>query len=165
MTLVTFFKNLSNNIDSVMKKMVFLTILGMIVSITLQIIFRVFFNSLTWTEEVARYLLVWSTFIGATLAYKRGLHISVTFIRNMLPEKLRKLICILGIIISIVFFIVVIVFGAKLIILQKTQLSPALRLPMRWVYLVMPFSFIIMIVYGLTETLEQLYGMKGDDVE
>jgi len=157
MALTSFLKRLSESIDSVIGKIVFLAITGMIISITLQIVFRVFFHALTWTEEMSRYLLVWSTFLGATMAYKRGMHISVTFCVNIFPEKIRKLIVILGIIFSLVFFAVAINYGIKLMVLQKVQISPALRLPMRWVYLVLPTSFIIMTIYGITAVLEELF--------
>ncbi|WP_416208223.1 TRAP transporter small permease [Halomonas sp.] len=62
----------------------------MIVSTTLQIVFRVFFDALAWSEEVSRYMLVWSTFLGATLAYKRSMHISVTFVRESFSQRVRK---------------------------------------------------------------------------
>ncbi len=162
MTLLIFLRKVSDRMDHLIYKIVFITIFGMILSISLQIIFRVFFDSLTWTEELARYLLVWSTFLGATLAYKRGMHIAVTFVRNSFSEKIKKGIIVFSIIIMIVFFVIVIIFGFKLMVLQKVQLSPALRLPMRWVYLVIPLSFIVMTVHGMTALLEQFFKGEAD---
>lgn len=42
-------------------------------------------NSLSWTEEIARYLLMWITFIGAAVAMRRGTHIAVEFAHVFLP--------------------------------------------------------------------------------
>lgn len=163
MTILAIFRKISDCIDTFIYKIVFLSIFGMILAISLQIIFRVFFESLTWTEELARYLLVWSTFLGATLAYKRGMHIAVTFVRDAFPKKIQKCILILSAAIILVFCFVVIAFGIKLMILQKVQLSPALRLPMRWVYVVLPASFGVISIYGITELLEQLLTFRGAD--
>ena len=47
--------------------------LGLMVIITAaQIICRTFFTSLTWSDEVTRYLLIWSTFLGATCVYRHS---------------------------------------------------------------------------------------------
>lgn len=156
-----FFKWLSDALDSIVTKVVFTTIAGMILTITLQIIFRVFFESLTWTEELSRYLLVWSTFLGATMAYKRGMHISVTFFVDLFSPRIKKAIIIFSVILSMLFFVVSINFGIKLMTLQIFQISPALRLPMRWVYLGLPISFLIMLIHGFSIVLEELFGIKG----
>lgn len=133
----------------------------MIVSISLQILFRVFFDALTWTEEISRYLLVWSTFLGATLAYKRKMHIAVTFCIDLFKNRTRKALVILNLVSSIVFFIVITIFGVKYMILQSSQVSAALRMPMRWVYIVIPFSFFVMTIHGVTAVLDEIFEGRG----
>lgn len=160
MDLLLFFKRLSNGMDRLVNKIVFLIIIGMIISISLQIIFRVFFDALTWTEELARYLLVWATFLGTTLAYKRGMHISVTFLVNSFPKNIRKIVVVCSILFSIIFFIVSVLFGFRYMNMQAHQVSAALRFSMRWVYLVIPIGFIIMIIHGITAILEEVFGLE-----
>ncbi len=160
MQVVDFLRRFSDGLDLLIKRIVFLTIVGMIVSISLQIIFRVFFESLTWTEELSRYLLVWSTFLGATMAYKRGMHISVTFVIDAFPSRFKKIVTVSSIVLSLVFFVISINFGIKLMTVQIFQISPALRLPMRWVYVGIPISFFIMLIHGLTAALEELLKNK-----
>lgn len=160
MKLTSMLRTLSNSIDNFIMKAVFLSIVGMLLAITLQIIFRVFFDALTWTEELSRYLLVWSTFLGATLAYKRGMHISVTFCVNLFAKKMQKTVIIFSILLSMVFFAVVIVFGFKYMAMQALQVSAALRMPMKWVYIVIPMSFIVMSVHGVTAILEEIFDIK-----
>lgn len=64
-----------------------LILLAVMVVVTgMQIVFRVFFKTLTWSEELCRYLLVWSSFVGASCVYHSGGHISVTVVQNLLPE-------------------------------------------------------------------------------
>ena len=42
-------------------------------------------DSYSWTEEIARYLLMWVTFVGGAVAMRRGTHISVEFAHHFLP--------------------------------------------------------------------------------
>ena len=60
----------------------------MVVITTAQIVCRTFFTSLSWSDEVTRYLLIWSTFLGATCVYRHGGNIAITFIQDMVPKKL-----------------------------------------------------------------------------
>jgi len=152
---------ISSNIDKIVKVMVFFSIVGMILVISLQIISRVLFSALTWSEELSRYLLVWSTFLGATLAYKRGMHISVTFVVEAFPPKMNKLIKVLSILLSMVFFAVAIKFGIQYILMQKIQVSAALRIPMKYIYTVIPLSFSIMIVHGICGLKNVIIGNEG----
>lgn len=46
-------------------------------------------QSLTWSDEAARYLFIWMIFLGAALAHFRQEHISVEFFRNMAPRPVR----------------------------------------------------------------------------
>lgn len=150
MKLLALFEGISNRVDRMVRWVLFLLILGMITAITLQILFRVFFDSLVWTEEISRYLLVWSTFLGATMAYYRGMHINVTFVVDAMPQKIQKSVQTLAILASMVFFALAIKYGIDYMTIQIFQVSAALRVPMKWVYLVMPLSFAIMFLHGLT---------------
>jgi len=156
MKLTHFIKKLSDLVDRVTGKVVVVLIIAMIITITLQILTRIFAQALTWTEELSRYLLVWSTFLGATLAYKRGLHISVTFVRDLFPKVVQKGIVVLGVLVSLIFFFLAVWNGFNLISLQIFQVSPAMQVPMRWIYLGIPLGFFIMIIHALSLGLEEL---------
>lgn len=131
----------------------FLTIAAMTVVITLQIIFRVFFTALSWSEELSRYLLVWSSFIGAAVALKKGAHISISFLVDRLAPRQQKIVRVLASALMAIFFLVAIGYSALLIKLQVFQTSPAMGLKMRYVYTIMPISFTIMLIHVLCEFL------------
>ena len=62
--------------------------LSMTATVILQVFSRYILNhSLFWSEELARYLLVWLTFIGATVAYHRNMHPGVDFLFKRLDRK------------------------------------------------------------------------------
>ena len=155
--------NLSNTIDRAMVGMVFLIVAAMVIVTTLQVVFRVAFNALTWSEELSRYLLVWGTFFGATLAYKRGNHIAVTFIIDFFPTRLRVWFNVFTYLLSLAFFVIVAQQGLNMITMQVFQVSPALQMPMRYVYWSIPLSCGIMILHtfaGISDELHKAFG-KG----
>ena len=155
--------NLSNTIDRAMVGMVFLIVAAMVIVTTLQVVFRVAFNALTWSEELSRYLLVCGTFFGATLAYKRGNHIAVTFIIDFFPIRLRVWFNVLTYLLSLAFFVIVAQQGLNMITMQVFQVSPALQMPMRYVYWSIPLSCAIMILHtfaGISDELHKAFA-KG----
>lgn len=160
MKLSYYLDKISNMVDWLILRIVFIGIVGMIISISLQIIFRVFFNALVWTEEAARYLLVWSSFLGATLAYKRKMHIAVTAGVELMPKALRIVIALLSIGLSLIFFSICAYYGFQLMAIQAYQLSPALRIPMKYIYMGIPLSFIIMIIHGLNLMVQEVLKHK-----
>jgi TRAP-type C4-dicarboxylate transport system permease small subunit len=150
-------ERLSYGLDRAMVGMVFLLVTAMVIVTTLQVVFRVFFNALTWSEELSRYLLVWGTFFGATLAYKRGNHIAVTFMVDLLPGRVRTAFRILSYLLSMIFFVIIAVQGMKMIQMQVFQISPAMSLPMKHVYLSIPLSLLVMTIHALSGIFETFY--------
>lgn len=107
-------------------------------------------NSLFWSEEMARYMLVWISFLGATTAYYRGLHPGVDFIVSRLSATPQKIAAILVHLISISLFLTITVAGFQFAYFVRQQISPALGIE-KWVILaVIPISGIILTGYALT---------------
>ncbi|MWJ27975.1 TRAP transporter small permease subunit [Halomonas sp. ZH2S] len=128
--------------------------------ITLQIISRVLFSAVGWTEEVARFLLVWITFLGATLAFQRGRHIAVTFAVDALPGRLRQVARIAATLIVLAFMVALVVIGYRYMQVQSFQKSASMRLSMTYVYAVIPLSAALMGWYALVDLLELLVDGK-----
>ncbi|WP_084604891.1 TRAP transporter small permease [Desulfonatronum thioautotrophicum] len=147
----------SGLVDAVVGVLAFCALTGMLVIITLQIVFRVFFQALPWSEELSRYLLVWTTFLGATMAYRRGIHIAVTFLVDSMPALLRRLVRIIAVLASLIFFGTAMFYAVRYMQLQSFQVTASLRLPMPYVYAVMPVAFGVMILHGLHALLLELF--------
>lgn len=141
-------------IDAVIQPIVFLGMAALIGVITLQIISRVFFTAVGWTEEVARFLLVWITFLGATLAFQRGRHIAVTFVVDALPARLAQLARIAAVLVALGFMLALMVLGYRYMQMQSFQRSASLRLSMTYIYAVIPISAAIMAWYALVDVVE-----------
>ncbi len=145
-------------LDAVIRPAAFVALAAMIVVTTLQIVFRVAFDAISWSEELARYLLVWTTFLGATLAYQRGSHIAVTVLVDRLPRPGRRLARVLAHAAALAFFVVVLAVGVRYMALQGFQVSASLRVPMPWVYAVIPGSAAVMGLYALVDLIDALVG-------
>lgn len=141
-------------LDAFIQPIVFLGMAALIGVITLQIVSRVFFTAVGWTEEVARFLLIWITFLGATLAFLRGRHIAVTFIVDALPLRLAQLARIAAVLVALGFLVALIVIGYRYMQVQSFQRSASLRLSMTYVYAVIPLSAAIMAWYALLDVIE-----------
>lgn len=107
----------------------------MTVLIFVQVIMRyVFSNSLSWSEEVARFCFIWLSWIGASYCVKIDAHLRVTALLSVLPKKLLPYINLLMYICWGLFSLDLAYEGFKLIqmIYERGQASPALLIPM-WI--------------------------------
>ena len=80
----------SDALDKVCSVLIVIMLGLMVVITTAQIICRTWFTALSWSDEVTRYLLVWSTFLGASVVYRHSGHISVTILQEKVPAGVGK---------------------------------------------------------------------------
>lgn len=150
------FKKISEWLNVLIKYISGLMLAIMAIVVTIQIIFRIFFNALSYTEELSRYLLVWSSLFAASVAYQQGSHIGVTFIKERFQGHWKNIITILIHFLCSLFFLVSIHYGFQLINMQVFQTSPALLIPMRYIYLGIPLSFSVMLFHSLIFLWEEM---------
>jgi len=104
-------------------------------------------HSLPWADEVARYLMIWMTFIGAGLALRRGGHVAISNLQDVLPTR-AQIALRAGIVLALLaFFVFMIVTGHDYMTRMQFQKSPALRLPFIYVYAAMPIGFALLGVH------------------
>lgn len=144
----------SDFVDKISCFLVILLMAGMVFFTTIQIIARVFFEAISWSEEITRYLLVWATFIGAGCVYKRNGHINVTFVQDALKGNTKKIIQVLVHIICIAFFAIATYYGIKYLGRQGAQRSPALGIKMNTMYLSIPVGCSIMFLHAVNSIME-----------
>ncbi len=106
-----------------------------------QVISRYFFEyTPLWSEELSRYLIVWSIFIGVSVGVRENKHIGVDALIRFLPHGLKVagecLLNLIGIAVVAVLIWTSIQFIGRTI--EFEQLSPAMRIPMYIPYLAMP---------------------------
>ncbi len=129
--------------------------------IFLQVVMRyVFNNSLSWSEELARFIFIWQIWYGISITVRRKKHIQVELILNLLKGGGRKVLQFFIVLISIGFCLFMTVTGWAIMqnLIVKNTLSPAMRIPLWTVYLSLPFSFFIT---GIRHVLELVPGFDA----
>lgn len=104
-------------------------------------------NSLGWTEEIARFLLIAVTFIGAVMAVRKQSHIAVEFLYRWLPRPVRRICQSLIDAVSLVFFAALTWFSIQLA--QRTQqMMVSIDVPKSLVYWGVAVCFGFMALYA-----------------
>lgn len=130
---------------------------SMAVIVAVQVFFRYVLNqSLFWSEELARYMLVWLTFLGASVAYYRRVHPGVDMIVTRLSAGGQRAMALAVHLISIAFFAVMVVYGTQFSYFVRLQITPALYLPKWIVFAIIPVSGAVLLVHGLSFFMEEL---------
>ncbi|MEA3478133.1 MAG: TRAP transporter small permease [Bacteroidota bacterium] len=138
-------------------------IFGVIICVMFaQVVFRyIFNNSLSWSEELIRYLFVWLTFLGGTLAIKNKTHIGVDFFIELLPVKYMKYIRILNQIVITAFFASIVVIGSFWVYHSRGLQSGALGLPVNIVlYGALPLTSMLGVWYSVKRLREEMSELK-----
>ncbi len=150
---------LSDRVNDWSEKLLFVLMLAMILFTTMQVIFRVFFTALSWTEEITCFLLFYASLVGAAVAFKRGSHIAVTFIVQRLPGMGQKALAIAVHLLGILFFAVIVIYGILLMETESQQLSPGMQIPMAWVYVAFPAVGAVILLHllaGIRQTIRKV---------
>lgn len=123
-----------------------------------------FSSSLTWSEEVTRYLFVWSAFLSIGLGIRHGLSLRVDQLTLMLPKKGSQIVCIIATAVELLFFGFMIPFAYQYVSVafSSGRLSPATQIPM-WVIHAAPLTgFILAVIRCVQKLLLKLFFEKGD---
>ena len=117
-------------------------------AVVLQVTSRYVFNNPTsWSEELARYLFVWITFLGAAVVIRKRRHVDVTVLTDRLPPGAAKVVYLVSDA-AVLFMLGALTWaGAGLAIMAHRQLSAAMDLPMSLAYSAMPIGTGLMFVF------------------
>jgi TRAP-type C4-dicarboxylate transport system permease small subunit len=137
--------------------------LSMALIVAAQVFSRYALNrSLFWSEELARFLLVWLTFLGASVAYHRGVNPGVDVLYKRFSDRGKRAAMIVVHGLSLSFFAVMIVYGTQFAYFVRLQITPALSLP-KWIpHSIMPVSGAILLLHALTFLVREIRGQHLD---
>ncbi|MCP4351765.1 MAG: TRAP transporter small permease [Desulfobacterales bacterium] len=129
----------------------------MSVIVAVQVFSRYALNhSIFWSEELARYLLVWLTFLGISSAYRRKVHPGVDVLYARMSDLLRRASVIFVHLISLALFGIMIFYGCKFAYFVRLQISPALQLPKWIIFSIIPISGFILMIHNLAFLADEL---------
>lgn len=156
---------LSNVLHGAAKGFLVVTGAGMSIIVFLQVFFRfVVYVPFPWSEESARYLMIWMGMVGAATAMRYGRHIGVTVLVERLPPRVCRFLSPLTDLAMVVFLVVLAKEGFRLAVENAVQYSPAMNLPMLIPYLAIPVGAALMILEIAASLLDEHFPTEAGAV-
>ena len=115
-------------------------------------------NSLAWSEEITRYLFIWSGFISVSYCTKKCISIKIEQFISMFPKKGNAMIKLVNHTIEIIFFLFLIPYAYLYLksAVVSGQTSPACGIPMYYIQAAPLFSFILVSIRLIQRWIEEL---------
>ena len=116
-----------------------------------------------WTEELARYLLVWMVFLGAAVGCRKMQLIALTFVIGWVPPLLGRAARLVALGLCLWFFTILVYYGWQFVqIIGRTELSPVMQISKNWIFWAMPVGATLMFVNTLAFVAEAM--LPGGDL-
>jgi TRAP-type C4-dicarboxylate transport system permease small subunit len=139
---------------------------AMTVVVLLGVMFRYVLQSpLSWSEEVARYLMIWAASLAISIGIMRREHLGITFLISRIPPRAQKYVAFLVNLAVLWFLWILTKFGYYMALEGQTQLSPVLakyRINMMWSLSAIPVAGALAIVQTLLQMMIDLFRRKED---
>lgn len=156
--MLLFVKKLLNCSEYLLNVLIVIVTCLLIISVSSEVFFRFVLKSpLRWSMEVATQSFIWWVYLGSALALKKKGHLSVEYFRKRLPTRVRKYFIKFLSFLVIVYNAVILYWAIKILPSYYVRVTPITRIPELWIYLIMPVSFLLMLIYSI-----QLFFEDGD---
>jgi TRAP-type C4-dicarboxylate transport system permease small subunit len=120
-----------------------------------------------WSEELARFLLIWISLLGGAVAFGEKAHLGVDYFVGKFDPAARKFTAVLGQLIILFFAITIFMIGGSNIVMNNMeQVAPALGtygIKMGHVYLALPIAGVFMILFTTEQLLETLFIAESNE--
>lgn len=134
------------SVQNLLKWVLFLIMGTMTAVVLLGVLFRYVLEApLPWSEELARYLMVWGASLGASVAFREGSHIAVRMLVDRLHGLSGEIVLKVTEVIVFIFMAIVMVEGFILAVKVNSQESPAMEISMTWPYLSIPIGCLFIV--------------------
>jgi len=141
------------SLENIFRAIVVVLLTFMVVIVFANVVSRYYLQfSLAWSEEVARFMLVWLVFLGSFLAYIHDEHLGLDILVKKFPPLLRKITAV-GANLLVIFALYAVMEGGYLMMIANFDwLSPAAEIPQGYIYVVVPLSCGLMILQTILKT-------------
>lgn len=161
-------RSIKTVLDRALETLVMIVVAVLVLDVLWQVFTRFILNNpSTWTEELAVFMLIWVSLLGAAVALGRGAHLGIDYFVGKLPERTRLCTEIFVFFCVSAFSLLVMLIGGSDLVrstLELGQESPALGVKMGYVYLAIPISGFFLTLYaviGLVERIQELLEGKA----
>lgn len=147
-------------INQILKTVVVIMLSVMSIVVFAQVIFRIMHLSIPWSEELSKYLLIWSTFLGSALCIRRKSLVGLEFFLNSMTKKNQKILqTVLNLIVcAMLLFLIRVGFWSVRQV--WFQITPVLKQSMGLMYASIPVGSVFMLI---NEIIVTVYLWKGEE--
>ena len=142
-------------IDTILGRTLVLIMSVMVINVLWQVFTRyVTGDPSAFTDELARYLMIWIGVLGAAYVSGKNMHVAIDILPSRANPKTRKKLKILVTVLIILFvFFAFVIGGSRLVYISYIlgQQSPALQIPLAVVYFILPISGLLIMYYKITD--------------
>ncbi len=153
---------LANVLEAILRNVLVVLMVGLVVAVGWQVISRYVFSApSSWTEEVARFLLIWVTLLGAAYASRHHVHLGLDLLVQKVSGRAEVWLRWFTIAVIIIFALCVLVIGgSKLVALtwELKQHSAVLGIPVAFVYSVIPVTGVLICLFALAPATTHEHG-------
>ncbi len=141
---------------------------GLLLVMTVLIFWQVFARfvvgrPLYFSDEIARFAMIWLTFIGAGYAYRKGLMISVDIVLEFAGPRLARVMRVLVVLASALFAFILVKYGFEMVGRVANQTAPSTRVSMMWPYLAVPLGGIVILVNSVALLIDEVVGNDREE--
>ena len=110
-------------------------------------------DSLTWSEELLKILLVWFCLLSTTIIAVQREHVSIVVFKEMMPKKVNHSLGFVTQVLMLIASIIVMIIGIDFVMIAGSRMTPALRIPYRYKFSAIPVAFAILSLYEFRNTV------------
>ena len=150
-------QKITNILDTVLKNILIILMVALVSAVSWQVISRYGFTSpSSWTEEVARFLLIWIGVLGAAWAVRTGVHLGLDVLPRKLTGTAAKALKLFTLLVVVSFSVAVLIIGGGSLVAltwELKQYSAVLGLPIAFVYSVIPTAGVLICFYAIAAAM------------
>jgi TRAP-type C4-dicarboxylate transport system permease small subunit len=144
-------------LDTILKNILILLMIILVAAVSWQVTSRYIFASpSSWTEEVARFLLIWISVLGAAWAFRTGVHLGLDILPKKLTGASAQILKLFTLVVVAGFSVAVLIIGGGSLVAltwELKQYSAVLGLPIAYVYSVIPVTGVLICFYAVAAAL------------
>lgn len=154
---------LANRVIDQFNRLIGWTLAGLLLMMTVLIFWQVFARfvvgkPLFFSDEIARFAMLWLTFLGAGYAYRKGSLISVDIVLEYAGKTLSCLLRVTIILCSALFAFIMLKYGYELMDRVASQTAPSTRISMMWPYMSIPAGGVVILINSLGLLIDEALG-------
>lgn len=160
-------RELMGQLDRIVEIFLCLLMVFLVLNVSWQVITRFILpEPSSYTEEVARFLLMWIGLLGAAYAYRKKMHLGIDIVSEKLQGRAKYVTALFVYFLTLLVAIAVLIIGGMnlvLLTLELNQLSSSLGLPMGLIYLCLPLSGFLIVLYTVEMLLIDFVNDKSPE--